>query len=248
VLGGGSFFGPSMLGKRTAVFGSSANLAGEPARPPDAFRTFAVNLDGSNFRILPLPEAAAGSRIDPRFGIVGGGAIHPETRGLPDGTVELFVRSRNGNLLQLTNYGGTDLRNEAATPDGSRILFITSADPLGENPSRNCQLFSINSLAGGLRQLTHFREVEHATSQCNFTLPRSGCGISTTFLDRVTHEIVFYSSCDPFGTNPSGGQMFGMRPDGRGLRQLTATKGLVIDPDGTVTAELPGPFRYSAVE
>jgi hypothetical protein len=39
----------------------------------------------------------------------------------------------------------------------------------------------------------------------------------------VTGEIVFYSSCAPFGTNPSGGQMFSMRPDGRRLRQLTAT-------------------------
>jgi hypothetical protein len=59
-------------------------------------------------------------------------------------------------------------------------------------------------------------------------------------------EIVSYSTCDPFGTNPNGGELFAMRPDGSRLRQLTAARGLVVEADGAVTAHLPGPFRYSS--
>jgi hypothetical protein len=36
-----------------------------------------------------------------------------------------------------------------------------------------------------------------------------------------------------------------MRPDGSGLRQLTATRGLTVDPDGTVRVEMPGPVAYA---
>jgi len=35
-----------------------------------------------------------------------------------------------------------------------------------------------------------------------------------------------------------------MRPDGSGLRQLTHTRGLLIQPGGTVIGELPGPMAY----
>ena len=33
-----------------------------------------------------------------------------------------------------------------------------------------------------------------------------------------------------------------MRPDGSGLRQLTDTRGVVKQPDGTLVGELPGPI------
>lgn len=61
----------------------------------------------------------------------------------------------------------------------------------------------------------------------------------------TTDTIGFYSSCDPFGTNPNGGQLFAMRSDGSGLRQLTATHGTRVLPDGNLTVQLPGPFAYS---
>ncbi len=38
-----------------------------------------------------------------------------------------------------------------------------------------------------------------------------------------------------------------MRPDGSGLRQLTAARGRTIGADGTLRVELPGPFAYSTV-
>jgi hypothetical protein len=48
------------------------------------------------------------------------------------------------------------------------------------------------------------------------------------------------------GSNPSGGQLFAMRPDGSHVRQLTHARGLVTEEDGAVITELPGPFRYSS--
>jgi hypothetical protein len=65
--------------------------------------------------------------------------------------------------------------------------------------------------------------------------------------DPVTKAVVFESSCDPLDANPNGGQIFAMRPDGRGLRQLTDASGITRSPDGSVSVELPGPFAYSAV-
>ena len=247
-IGAVSLGSPTFLDAETVIFSSTVDLPGEAPRPVVEPRAFAVGADGKRLQLLAQPTAIPGARVDPTFTIAGGGPSQAVTIGFPDGSVELFLRSRNGNLLQLTRFGSSDLRPEAVTPSGRRIFFITSADPLGKNPSHNCQVFSIDSLASGLRQLTNFREVDAATSGCDFTLPRSGCGVSTTFFDAVTHEVVFYSSCDPFGTGSANGQMFAMRPDGSRLRQLTRTRGLVIHPDGTVTAELPGPFKYSGSE
>ena len=203
-----------------------------------------MKTDGGEPEAIPLPQVFAGSRIDPTFAVIGARfvtAVLP----VPEGGADLFLFRRGGDVLQLTRLHSQDLRQEDERPNGRRFLFITPEDPLGTNPSRNCQLFSVDDLGGRLRQLTHFEETEHATSGCNFMLPRSGCGLSTTFWDPVTDEIVTYSSCDPFGTNPNGGQLFAMRPDGSRLRQLTAARGLTIAEDGSVTPELPGPFRYS---
>jgi hypothetical protein len=57
--------------------------------------------------------------------------------------------------------------------------------------------------------------------------------------------VLFVSSCDPLARNPDGEQIFGMRPDGTGLRQLTSFRG-VEESDGSVNVELPGPVRYAA--
>jgi hypothetical protein len=63
-------------------------------------------------------------------------------------------------------------------------------------------------------------------------------------VDRVTGTVLFGSSCDPVGANPFGEQLFAMRLDGSGLRQLTATRGMTTDSDGTVRVEMVGPFAY----
>jgi hypothetical protein len=54
------------------------------------------------------------------------------------------------------------------------------------------------------------------------------------------------TSVHPLGANLSlGAQISAMRPDGRGLRQLTDAAGVTIDPDSGFLVELPGPFAYS---
>lgn len=42
-----------------------------------------------------------------------------------------------------------------------------------------------------------------------------------------------------------GGSAFTVNSDGSGFRQLTAYHGMVTEPDGTVTVELPGPIGSS---
>jgi hypothetical protein len=63
-------------------------------------------------------------------------------------------------------------------------------------------------------------------------------------VDPVTGSIVFEWQCDPFGLNPTGEQIFAMRVDGSGLRQLTNYAGRRDEPDG-FSVELPGPTVYS---
>jgi hypothetical protein len=62
----------------------------------------------------------------------------------------------------------------------------------------------------------------------------------------VTKAVVFDTNCDPLGANTQGYQLFAMRPDGSGLRQLTDASGFATNPDGSIRVELPGPFAYSA--
>lgn len=113
-----------------------------------------------------------------------------------------------------------------------------------------CQLFSINELGGGLRQLTHLPSNLPSSARPAHGYDcygnRGACVIDYLgiFPDQVTGTVLFSSSCDPTGGNPFGDQIFAIRLDGTGLRQLTATRGMTADPDGTLHVETPGPFAY----
>jgi hypothetical protein len=125
------------------------------------------------------------------------------------------------------------------------VIFAASADPLGTDPSGTCQLFSIGTIGTGFRQLTHFFQPEYSVNGCNaYVAP--GCTILPYGLDPATRTLVLYSSCDPFGANPSGDQLFAIRVDGTHLRQLTHARGLVREPDGTVSSENIGPIGSSS--
>jgi hypothetical protein len=106
----------------------------------------------------------------------------------------------------------------------TRTFFLASADPFGTNPYGNCQLFSIGTLGSGLRQLTRFDSGSPAMGGAcwNPFPPNCSVGLSgLAFQDPVTNALVFESGCDPLHANPFGEQVFAMRPDGGGLRQLT---------------------------
>ena len=162
---------------------------------------------------------------------------------------EVFVVDEEKTALQLTNFRRVDTQAGTVDVDGEHVYFFASADPLGANRSENCQIFSIDRLGGNLRQLTNFQEVEHSLTGCYFetqALTGSrpiGCGLYFGYQDPRSRSLLFYSECNPLGTNPNGGQIFAMRPDGSGLRQLTDSQGLVKAPGG-YSGAIPGPWAY----
>jgi hypothetical protein len=238
----------------TVLFGTYADADG--AHPGGTFNLFRVKIDGTRLRAVAAPVVLPGSRVQPIFRIAGGtgnvvSLVMPGTATNPlpffSSINEVFLIDGK-NLLQLTNFGRGDTIGELLSADRRRVFFRASADPFGINPAQNCQLFSIDPLGGHLRQITHFGPGAGARSTGGClagSLYPPACDVSVLVQDPVTRTLVFYSSCDPLGRNPNGGQLFAMRPDGSGLRQLTDGRGLVIEADGTVDTELPGPFWYS---
>jgi hypothetical protein len=109
-------------------------------------------------------------------------------------------------VLQLTNFRRVDTGGPAVDVDREHISFTASADPLGTNPSYNCQLFSIDRLGANLRQLTNFRETEHSTRGCAAGLLGRGCFVyyPIGFQDPRSRALLFASSCNPLGQNPNG--------------------------------------------
>jgi hypothetical protein len=151
-----------------------------------------------------------------------------------------------GRVLQLTNFGRSDTTNTRISTDRQRVLFLASANPLGTNASNQCQWFSTDRLAGDLRQLTAFGVRGEPGCNCTgaFCVPPRCTNLGESRLDLTTGSMVFSSTCDPMGTNPhDGNQLFALRPDGSGLRQLTQTQGVIRNPDRSIDVELPGPFR-----
>jgi hypothetical protein len=222
--------------------------------------TVNVNAPGTLTRREPIP--IPGATFSPSFSITsaatdvfgvtffGRTPVNPLLR-FKTQVTELFVEG-DENLLQLTNFNRLDTGatllgvGGLVTPDRQRVVFEASADPFGTNPDENCQIFSIDTLGADLRQLTTFGEGAHAEAGCFYPYPRgAGCLIYFVGLDRRSDSLLFYSSCNPKGTNPNGGQFFAMHFDGTGLRQLSAFRGMTTAADGTVTVELPGPFAYS---
>ena len=195
-----------------------------------------------------------GSQVVPTFQITGaqGATINFYQDGTPvnhiapdflDVISETFLLDGD-NLLQLTNFGRVDTTPGPVSADRLRV-FLTASVNDGDNPSENCQIFSVDRNGGDLRQLTHFRQGDHSAYGCSATALPPGCTVQDVGQDFETGTLVFYSSCDPLGTNPNGGQVFTMRPDGTELRQLTESRGVVTEPDGGVTVELPGPAVYA---
>lgn len=234
----------------TIVFFTYADLDG---RHPDG-GYYRVRVDGTGLEAVST-AAIPGARVQPNFDIGGGGtnllgiALPGIPVNAPGGTIrEMFVLDGT-RVLQVTNFRRWDTGFGGKVLDrrARRGYFTASADPVGKNPSQNCQLFSIGTFGDGLRQLTRFAEAEHSRFGCTHTEP-PGCGIGPVFQDAVTRTLVFYSSCDAFGQGIYGGQVYAIRPDGRGLRQLSSTRGVVTDPSGAVTVELPGPVAYSALD
>jgi hypothetical protein len=256
VASGGDLRFPSFLDNRTIGFYSGYSASPGSNAP---LKAYLVKTDGTGVHeVIPTPTAVPGAHVVPQFGVTGARqqillVTFPDKRPVDPGyggaVTELFL-SEGKNLLQLTDFGRGDTGVALSSfIDRGRVFFIGSANPPpGENPAGICQVFSINSAGGDLRQVTHLPSDGRPPNTGCFNGGPAVCTIDReqgVVPDRVTGTMLFGSSCDPVGGNPFGDQVFAMRLDGSGLRQLTATRGMTIDPDGTVRVELPGPFAYA---
>jgi hypothetical protein len=251
---------PRFIDNGTVLFFTSVDPDG--SNPQHEFAAFTVRIDGSGLmqRVLPPHVATVGGRVVPTFGVtqlptdlltlsVSGTPVN-QSAVSPAPISEVFVQEGK-NLLQLTNFGRADTSARFLNATRRRAFFVASADPVRSNPYGSCQLFSVRADGGGLRQVTHFNSGTPAIQPaCNqqplFPDCRPvgfwGAGVQ----DKVTAAVLFESNCDPLHANPYGDQVFAQRPDGSGLRQLTDAGGLMENPDGSFTVQLPGPFAYSA--
>jgi hypothetical protein len=222
------------------------------------YSTFTVKKDGSDLRPYSYPKTVPipGAQVLPTFQVLG----RPQsaftatlpmatTEPLPGQVSEVFVQ-RGKDILQLTNFGRSDTNRGAIRNRAGNVFFFASADPFGRNPSHTCQLFLIGSTGAHLRQITRFGlpgPPLAGASGCTLVVAPPWCEIEiegpATF-DPTADVLTFDTTCDPFGTNPFGSQFFAVRGDGSGLRQLTNYRGMQVEPDGTVTVELPGPAQF----
>jgi hypothetical protein len=250
---------PQFIDNETVIFVTFVDPDG--SNPQHEFAAFTVRIDGSRLMQRTLPPhvaSGAGSRVVPIFGVtrlptdllnlsVPGTAVN-QSAGFAASISEIFVQDGK-NLLQLTSFRRADTWAAFLNVTRTRAFFRASADPFGTNPFENCQLFSVDTFGGGLRQVTHFTSGSPAIQPaCSRVTLLPDCGPSTFWSrqDKTTGAVVFESSCDPLHANPSGEQVFAMRSDGSGLRQLTDAAGLTTNPDGSFLVQLPGPFAYSA--
>jgi cysteine-rich repeat protein len=265
---------PTFIDDETILFGTFVDpvVDSKHLNPEHHFAAFTVRIDGSHFTALPTPVALEGSTVVSTFGVTGRRTNlvrlslpgTPVSNPVPPGCGvsgvpcadfpinEVFLQDGK-RLLQLTELRSADTFIGFMNGTRTRAFFMSSVDPLvGTNPHGNCQIFSVDTFGGGLRQVTHFNQGGSPPSVPGcFGAGPPACSVGEGYLrvvfqDPVTNTVVFASSCDPFGTNPYGGQLFAMRPDGHGLCQLTDAAGLTGNPDGSVHVELPGPFAYSA--
>jgi hypothetical protein len=231
---------------QTIAFLTNADLDG--TNPGGISFSVTVKTDGSGLTISPPIAAIPGSSLVTSFQITGseGGGPALLTFGATYVREVFFIDGQN--VLQLTRFGRSDTWSPALSPDRQRVFFTASADPSGTNPTGNCQLFSINRHGGDLQQLTSFSEGPRSIVGCLWNERPLGCAAGFVGFDPHTGAMIFYSMCDPLGTNPYGGQVFAMRPDGSGLRQLTNTQPYTVDPGGAVSVEAAYPFAHPGTQ
>jgi Tol biopolymer transport system component len=72
-----------------------------------------------------------------------------------DGNFEIFSHDDiSGTLSQVTHTTAGGSHVPSISGDGSRIVFHSSADPIGHNPDGNLEIFLFDAATGGLTQVT----------------------------------------------------------------------------------------------
>jgi WD40-like Beta Propeller Repeat len=262
---------PRFVDNDTIAFQTYTDPENDPAgsQPADLNRLsfFTIGIDGRHLTALPKPTLSPGAQVIPTFGVTEGRIefLRVSLPGTPTGPpisppgsifpiTEIFVQYGKKQLVQLTNYRRMDTFPAFLTPDRKRAVFLASADPLGTNPHGSCQLFSIGVSGGVPRQITRLDP--------GFRLPNPGCALAFGIgyglfrpitQDPVTRTIVFNTTLDVLKLRPGvsvfeerADQIFAIRPDGSGLRQLTESpRGTHFPNTDGVSVEHPGPYAYS---
>jgi len=246
----------SFVDEHTILFITFADADGlNPNEEPTVFTVDVPTGVLTKVSVTPVP----GGVFTPTFVITGGARIvgsapvegEPENPQGDNPVRELFVSDAR-NILQLTSFHRTDtsLAVPLLSSDRQDVFFTASADPLGSNPTHACQIFSVDPLGRAVTQLTTFALPEPSALGCWATRHSEGCRTDFGFAERQAQDgrtgtLIFNSSCNPLGqANANSEQIFAMRPDGSGLRQLTSARGWLAAADGSVEAELPGPWGY----
>ena len=236
---------PRFSDARTILFARSS-------APMD--RTTVLAVDTVDLHLSDVPTVALpGGTLVPVFHIiggqwlaggfdVGGEAVNPGSSF--SSVIEVFVTDGT-NVLQLTDFRRTEtaLFPPFFSPRDQRVYFTASADPLGTNPSHDCQMFSMEPLSRDLRQGTFFHEGADHWAACFGGRRPNGCRIDFPVAalgaqQPVTGTIYFRSTCDPLGLNPNGAQLFAIQRDGTGLRQVTNARGFVQGADRTAEVDM----------
>jgi Tol biopolymer transport system component len=200
----------SMTGDGSLIaFNSAADLVG--LNPDHTREIFLVNDDGTGLRqFTSSDDSSFASRLSADGSkmafISRGDLVQGKNR---DNSSELFVANVNGpGLTQLTRATNLDAEDPSTSGDGSLIVFDANGNYTGQNPDRGFELFVVNSDGSGLRQLTQERDARFAS-----------------FSGRISRDgmrIAFVSTENLLGTNADHSmELFTIRPDGTGLRQLT---------------------------
>jgi hypothetical protein len=223
---------------------------------------FTVRPDGTNLRPIDVPDLGlGGGTIVASFGIAGhfGTTVSARiedqdaTEPVSGKASEVFLYGGRNRLLQLTSFGRSDTQSGPSLNTGDRVFFHASANPLGKNPHNICQLFSVDRLGNGLRQVTLFESALPSSIGCfGGTVFPLDCRVALTAptqFDARAGTLVFDATCDPYGLHPVGLQVFAARRDGSGRRQLTNYRGMEGTlADGTLSVELPGPIATSGLK
>lgn len=234
---------PNFIDDRTITFPTTTNIDGQ--NPDGKVAIALVNTDGSGLRLYPEQSFGTG-QVVPQFSITSTSRSPVLlSYDLPDNDFyrEVFLL-QGEHQLQLTNFQLPDTSDPTLSADGLRVMFVASADPKATNSTANCQLFSIDVTGGDLQQVTNFSEAPQSQNGCIFTEP-PGCAVNIVGQDAGTGSVVLYSNCDPLQQNQFGAQLFTMRPDGSGLRQLTQASGLIVHDNGEISTEIPAPFAFA---
>jgi Tol biopolymer transport system component len=180
------------------------------------YEIFRVNKDGTGWAQLTDTDDGPGPRSDcwASRAAGGGGRVaffcnEGEAYGgpNPDLSNELFAMSGTGTShLQLSDGVNGDSWDPDITPDGSRIVFASDANPSGDTGYWFPQIYRMAPDGSDVVRITSFTE-------------------GTPEEPSVTDDggtIAFTHDGDPLGTNPyRTGQIFVVGADGTGLTQLT---------------------------